>query len=170
MYRLGQPAALTPRSLGAFCFDNSKGDVTMSNKVAMQVAILAFLVDTEKKIAKIESDRAVLIADIAKCVLAHKTLEAQWTWVSENVAPALAKHYKATARETRNGTITFDNPDGTRHDAALSALRSLLSGTTLLAGAGNTNRNKKEKDPVADLLKQFNALTAKQKKQFLASV
>lgn len=136
----------------------------MTNKVAMHSEIKAILVKSEK----VAEERKVLIEKIAKCVLAHKTYDAQWTWVREFVGEAIAKHYKVEIKDTRNGTITFTKDDGTRHDTALSALRALLSGTTLMSGSGNTNRSKT--DPVDALLKKFNSLTAAQKKRFLASV
>jgi len=44
-------------------------------------------------------------------------------WFHTNIAPLVAKAYRAELVLTRNGTTSFNNKDGTRHDTALSKFR-----------------------------------------------
>jgi hypothetical protein len=126
---------------------------------------------------KVASNRNSLIAQIATALAKLRKPEAKWAWVRENVAEPIAAHYSdAVIRETRNGTLTFDikGEEGARHDAALSRLRALISTSELMAGSGNTNRNKAETvaprktKRVSELLAMFNDLSAAERAAFLA--
>ena len=115
--------------------------------------------------------------DIRDALVGLESLDAQWDFVAEQIAPPIAKQYDAVIVRTRTGSVSFDNPDGTRNSTALSKLRYWCELTTLMATSGSAaKRQKKEKEPVvtprktkrvSDLLKQFNDLSAAERAAFL---
>lgn len=124
------------------------------------------------KADQLVKDAGAIQADIASRILACKTREAQWQFVVEKVAPAIASRYGCEAVTTRNGTASFNKADGTRDSNALSALRYWCAGTDLMAPSGSANKKSKKTkaDPVANLLKAFGKLSKAEQKRFLASV
>ena len=120
---------------------------------------------------KVTSNRNSLIAQIATALAKIRNPRAKWAWVRVNVAEPIALHFKGRAviRETRNGSLTFDEKgsEGVRHDAAYSRLRALVSSSELLSGSGNTNRSKVEKVSEREqVLEAYEALSAADRKWF----
>jgi hypothetical protein len=91
----------------------------------------------------------------------------------EDIVAYLVKLHPSTIVRNKFGRVSrFENLEGATENHAKAAQnfyeRHIAAHDP--AKKDGRGRSKKEHNPVADLLKQFNALTAKQKKQFLASV
>ena len=113
--------------------------------------------------------------DIRDALVGLESLDAQWDFVAEQIAPPIAKQLGVVVVRTRTGSVSFDNPDGTRNSTALSKLRYWCELTTLMATSGSAAKRQK-KEPVvtprktkrvSDLLKQFNDLSAAERAAFL---
>ena len=114
--------------------------------------------------------------DIRDAIVALGSLDAQWEFVAEHIAPAVAKQYGVVVVRTRiTGSVSFDNPDGTRNSTALSKLRYWCEHTTLMATSGSAAKRQK-KEPkvtprktkrVSELLQAFNDLSAAERAAFL---
>ena len=172
MYRLAGLLAVAMPSrtmLGFFIWVTvtQKGYAMYKSIVSLQAVIAAGI----KLGQQAEQNRK----DIRDDVLSFKTLDAQWEFVGTKLMPLILKipAYKGCKiAKTNRGSYQFvDAKTGKRHEGARSFLRDRLSLTTLLAGAGNTNkktRNKKESlSPVDSLLQAFEKLSLKQQREFL---
>jgi hypothetical protein len=133
------------------------------NNQPIAVRVVSFSADLDKLCL----DREQLILDIFVEVNKRRKPEAQWTYLMQDVAEPIAKHYKCEARYTRTGTIAFYDGDA-RHDTATSRFRALVASTGLVSGSGNTNKAQK-KEPkvtprktqrVSELLKAIYDLSA----------
>jgi hypothetical protein len=72
-------------------------------------------------------------------------MQAAWDVIERDVLPPIAKKYGAKIERTRTGSCKLVNKDGSRHERAYSFMRTLLSATNLISGAGDTNKNRKDK-------------------------
>lgn len=106
--------------------------------------------------------------DIRDALVGLDTLDAQWDFVADQIAPPIAKQLGVVVVRTRTGSVSFDNPDGTRNSTALSKLRYWCELTTLMATSGSAAKRQK-KEPkvtprktqrVSELLKAIYDLSA----------
>lgn len=113
--------------------------------------------------------------DIRDALVGLDTLDAQWDFVADQIAPPIAKQYGVVVVRTRTGSVSFDNPDGTRNSTALSKLRYWCEHTTLMATSGSAAKRqgsaakRQKKEPkvtprktqrVSELLKAIYDLSA----------
>ena len=110
-------------------------------------------------------------ADLGKALLKAKPEldampnEKRIVWLHTNIGTLVAKAYACKLVTTRNGTTSFQNKDGSRHDTALSKFRYV---SQLVLEKAPTRR--KSVDPVSKLVAQFKALSAVERKRFLTQI
>ena len=92
-------------------------------------------------------------------------------WFHTNIAPLIAQSYKAKLVLTRNGTTSFNNKDGTRHDTALSKYRyvSQLSVKKKSATSSTTGKSS-QVDVVEKALELVESMTKAQQEKFFKRV
>ena len=118
-------------------------------------------------------------ANIASRVIGLDMIAA-WDVIAEEVLPPIAKKYGAKIERTRTGSCKLVNKDGSRHERAYSFMRTLLSATNLISGAGDTHKNAKDKPRFKTekqlmtqrefVLKAFKLLSAKDRAWVIANV
>ena len=110
-------------------------------------------------------------ADLGKALAQAKPIidampnQERIVWFHTNIGTLVAKAYACKLVTTRNGTTSFQNKDGSRHDTALSKFRYV---TQLVIEKAPTKRN--SVDPVSKLVAQFKALSAVERKRFLTQI
>ena len=99
-------------------------------------------------------------------------MQAAWDVIAQEVLPPIAKKYGAKIERTRTGSCKLVRKDGTRHDTAYSFMRTLLSATNLIAGAGDTNKNAKRNklSAVDRLVASFNKLSLREQREFIKAL
>lgn len=109
--------------------------------------------------------------DIASTVIGLDWADA-WDLVARDVLPPIAKKYKVKIEKTRTGSYKLVDSNGARADTAYSFMRTLLSATNLVAGAGDTNKNKVNKkiSPVDRLIASFNKLSLREQRDFIKAL
>ena len=110
-------------------------------------------------------------ANIASRVIGLE-MQAAWDVIADEVLPPIAKKYGAKVERTRTGSCKLVRKDGTRHDTAHSFMRTLLSATNLVTGAGDTNRSstRNKLSAVDRLIASFNKLSMREQREFIKSL
>ena len=110
-------------------------------------------------------------ANIASRVIGLDMIAA-WDVIAEEVLPPIAKKYGAKVERTRTGSCKLIRTDGTRHDTAYSFMRTLLSATNLISGAGDTNKGatRNKLSAVDRLVASFNKLSLKEQREFIKAL
>lgn len=110
-------------------------------------------------------------ADLGKALAQAKPIidampnEERIVWFHTNIGTLVAKAYACKLVTTRNGTTSFQNKDGSRHDTALSKFRYV---TQLVLEKAPTKRN--SVDPVQVLINKFQSLTKAEQRRFLTQI
>jgi hypothetical protein len=110
-------------------------------------------------------------ASIASHVIGLEMQDA-WDLIAREVLPPIAKKYGAKIERTRTGSCKLVKSDGSRHETAYSFMRTLLSATNLIAGAGDTNKNAKRNklSAVDRLVASFNKLSLREQREFIKAL
>lgn len=110
-------------------------------------------------------------ANIASHVIGLDMQEA-WNEIAREVLPPIAKKYGAKIEQTRTGSYKLVRKDGTRHDTAYSFMRTLLSATNLISGAGDTNKGatRNKLSAVDRLVASFNKLSLREQREFIKAL
>lgn len=90
-------------------------------------------------------------------------------WFHTNIAPLVAKVYRAELVLTRNGTTSFNNKDGTRHDTALSKFR-YVSQLSLKKKSATSSTTSNQVDVVEKALELVESMTKAQQEKFFKRV
>jgi hypothetical protein len=90
-------------------------------------------------------------------------------WFHTNIAPLVAKAYRAELVLTRNGTTSFNNKDGTRHDTALSKFR-YVSQLSLKKKSATSSTTSNQVDVVEKALELVESMTKAQQEKFFKRV
>jgi hypothetical protein len=110
-------------------------------------------------------------ADLGKALAQAKPIidampnQERIVWFHTNIGTLVAKAYACKLVTTRNGTTSFQNKDGSRHDTALSKFRYV---TQLVLEKAPTKRN--SVDPVQVLINKFQSLTKAEQRRFLTQI
>ena len=110
-------------------------------------------------------------ADLGKALAQAKPIidampnEERIVWFHTNIGTLVAKAYACKLVTTRNGTTSFQNKDGSRHDTALSKFRYV---TQLVLEKAPTKRN--SVDAVQVLINKFQSLTKAEQRRFLTQI
>jgi hypothetical protein len=110
-------------------------------------------------------------ADLGKALAQAKPIidampnQERIVWFHTNIGTLVAKAYACKLVTTRNGTTSFQNKDGSRHDTALSKFRYV---TQLVIEKAPTKRN--SVDPVAQLVTKYKAMSKTEQRRFLTEI
>lgn len=110
-------------------------------------------------------------ADLGKALAQAKPIidampnEERIVWFHTNIGTLVAKAYACKLVTTRNGTTSFQNKDGSRHDTALSKFRYV---SQLVLEKAPTKRN--SVDAVQVLINKFQSLTKAEQRRFLTQI
>ncbi len=110
-------------------------------------------------------------ADLGKALAQAKPIidampnEERIVWFHTNIGTLVAKAYACKLVTTRNGTTSFNNKDGSRHDTALSKFRYV---TQLSLEKSPTKRN--SVDPVSKLVAEYEKLSKVERRRFLTQI
>ena len=129
-------------------------------------AKLSTFVVAVKSHLKSDYDMGKALKD-AKPILDAMPNEERIVWFHTNIGTLVAKAYGCKLVKTRNGTTSFDNKDGTRHDTALSKFRYV---SQLVVEKAPTKTTRKSSDPVAQLITKFKALSKVEQRRFLTQI
>lgn len=112
-------------------------------------------------------------ADLGKALTEAKPIidampnEERIVWFHTNIGTLVAKAYACKLVTTRNGTTSFTNKDGTRHDTALSKFRYV---TQLVVEKAPSKTIRKSADPVAQLVTKYESLSKIERRRFLTQI
>jgi hypothetical protein len=112
-------------------------------------------------------------ADLGKALTDAKPIidampnEERIVWFHTNIGTLVAKAYKCKLVTTRNGTTSFDNKDGTRHDTALSKFRYV---TQLVVEKAPSKTTRKSVDKVDKAVNFYEAMSKVEQRRFLTRI
>ena len=127
-------------------------------------AKLSKLVIAVKSHLNSDADLGKALTD-AKPIIDAMPNEERIVWFHTNIGTLVAKAYACKLVKTRNGTTSFQNKDGSRHDTALSKFRYV---SQLVLVKAPTKRN--SVDPVQVLLNKFAKLSKTEQRRFLTQI